>query len=170
MIPFRNPAFTATGLIDCEIEHPQLGWIPFTVDPSDADAWVDAAALDAEIRAAGGIAPYVPPPAPSVAEQRAQMRAFRRAFRAELQARPASEIPVLAAAVPGAPHLLAAADAYAGSLDLYDPARAVWQDVTEFLRLHPDMTLFTAAPPAGFGVTDEWLDGLFLAAMARGQS
>lgn len=102
-----------------------------------------------------------------LAARRARMRAFRRAFRAELQSRPVSEIPALAAAVPGAPHLLAAADAYAASLDPFTGAGAVWRDVTEFLRLHPDMALFTAAPPNGFGVTDAWLDDVFEKAMER---
>jgi len=33
----RNPVFTANGAIDCEIQHPQYGWIPFTADPADVE-------------------------------------------------------------------------------------------------------------------------------------
>lgn len=32
---FRNAKFNAAGTIDCEIEHPTYGWIPFTADPND---------------------------------------------------------------------------------------------------------------------------------------
>lgn len=31
----RNPVFLATGVINCEIDHPQWGWIPFTVTADD---------------------------------------------------------------------------------------------------------------------------------------
>ena len=164
---WRNPAFNALGTIDCEILSPRYGWVPFTVNPADTGAGFNVAALDAAIRAAGPVPPYVPPAGPTPAELRVRMRAFRRAFRAELRSRPVSQIPALAAIVPDAPHLLAAADAFAASLDPYHPVRDVWQDVNEFLRLHPDMALFTAAPPDGFGVSEEWLDDLFTKAMAR---
>ncbi len=74
MMNWRNPKWTADGRIDCEIMHPQFGWIPFTLDPSDTAAGFDVAGLDAAIRAAGGIAPYVPPdPAIVLAAQRQGM-------------------------------------------------------------------------------------------------
>lgn len=42
----RNPRFNARGSIDCEINHPEFGWIPFTADPNDdAGAAIHAAAL-----------------------------------------------------------------------------------------------------------------------------
>lgn len=34
-IAIENPVYTATGLIDCQIQHPVYGWIPFTCDPND---------------------------------------------------------------------------------------------------------------------------------------
>lgn len=74
---WRNAAFNHLGGIDCEINHPRYGWIPFTVDPSDAGASFDAAALDAEIRADGNIAAYVPP-AVDQNEVRATMQLTRR--------------------------------------------------------------------------------------------
>lgn len=57
----RNPIFTEDGRIDCEIEHPVYGWIPFTADPDDIEAYgadIYEAALAMEP------APYVAPPAP----------------------------------------------------------------------------------------------------------
>lgn len=33
----RNPIFTANGAIDCDVQHPQYGWIPFTADPNDLE-------------------------------------------------------------------------------------------------------------------------------------
>jgi len=34
---FRTPKFNSNGTIDCEIEHPVHGWIPFTADPNDVE-------------------------------------------------------------------------------------------------------------------------------------
>lgn len=61
---FRNPIFTATGAIDCEINHPVYGWIPFTAVAGDTGAQFDVDALLAKITAAGNIAPYIAPPPP----------------------------------------------------------------------------------------------------------
>jgi hypothetical protein len=69
---FRNPVFTAEHSIDCEIEHPEYGWIPFTCDPHDTGAEFDTAALYAEMEPL--TAPYVPPPPPGPAEVAAAMR------------------------------------------------------------------------------------------------
>jgi hypothetical protein len=64
----RKPIFTADGRIDCEIHHPDYGWIPFTADPNDVeqhgrDIFKTALAM--------GSAPYVAPPVvpPSKGEQ-----------------------------------------------------------------------------------------------------
>ena len=35
---YRNAHYLADGRIDCEIEHPKHGWIPFTADPNDVEA------------------------------------------------------------------------------------------------------------------------------------
>lgn len=56
---YRNPKLLANGWIDCEIEHPEYGWIPFTCDPNDNGAQFDTAALFAEMQPHA--APYVPP-------------------------------------------------------------------------------------------------------------
>jgi hypothetical protein len=53
---YRNPEFNEHGTIDCEIEHPDLGWIPFTADPNDVEP------LGAEVfnAAKDSAAPYEP--------------------------------------------------------------------------------------------------------------
>jgi len=33
----REAKFNASGTIDCEIEHPQFGWIPFTANADDVE-------------------------------------------------------------------------------------------------------------------------------------
>lgn len=54
----KNIRYNQHGTIDCEIDHPQFGWIPFTADPDDCEQHgrdIYAAAL------AAGPAPYEPP-------------------------------------------------------------------------------------------------------------
>jgi len=58
---YRNPVYTEDGRIDCEINHPEYGWIPFTCDPDDTGAAFDVAGLFAEMQPE--TAPYVAPPA-----------------------------------------------------------------------------------------------------------
>jgi hypothetical protein len=57
---FRSPTFNAFGTIDCEINHPLWGWIPFTCDPQDAGAEFDTAALFEAM--APSAAEHAPPP------------------------------------------------------------------------------------------------------------
>jgi hypothetical protein len=64
---YRNPIYTQNGWIDCEIEHPTYGWIPFTCDPNDTGAGFDTAALFAEMQPYS--AEYVPPSAEGLEEQ-----------------------------------------------------------------------------------------------------
>ena len=56
----RNPVFTETGTIGCEINHPEFGWIPFTASANDVEP------LGGELfdRHSGDAAPYVAPPPP----------------------------------------------------------------------------------------------------------
>mgnify|MGYP003650922608 CR=1 FL=1 len=42
---YRNAKHISEGRIDCEIEHPVHGWIPYTLDPADTDMTVDNDAL-----------------------------------------------------------------------------------------------------------------------------
>ena len=55
----RSAAYTAGGQIDCEVNHPVYGWVPFSAVNNEQDpfsAQVFAAAL------AQNPAPYIPPP------------------------------------------------------------------------------------------------------------
>jgi hypothetical protein len=58
---FKNACFIADGRINCEIEHPVHGWIPFTADPKDDGAQFDVAEFFDRMVASGTVAPYVPP-------------------------------------------------------------------------------------------------------------
>jgi hypothetical protein len=72
----RNAHYIDDTRIDCEINHPVYGWIPYTLDPNDTDMTVDNVAL----RKAMGdqIAPYIPPSAAEVSGQMAaQIRGQR---------------------------------------------------------------------------------------------
>ena len=65
---YRNPIYCENGWIDCEINHPDYGWIPFTCDPNDTGALFDTAALFEEMKPHA--APYVPvPPTPPTQEE-----------------------------------------------------------------------------------------------------
>jgi hypothetical protein len=59
---YRNAKYiNNNGIIDCEIEHPKFGWVPYTLDPSDADMTVNNSDLLAAMATAGDVAAYVPP-------------------------------------------------------------------------------------------------------------
>lgn len=68
MMEVRNPRHNINGTIDCEINHPVFGWIPFTANQDDPEP------LGREIHAAitrgdaGEIAPAPPPPEPTEAD------------------------------------------------------------------------------------------------------
>ena len=49
------------GWIDCEIDHPVYGWVPYTLDPADTDMRINNDELLAAMEATGDIAAYVPP-------------------------------------------------------------------------------------------------------------
>jgi len=65
--------------MDVEISHPDYGWIPYTVDPSDTDTTVDNAAILALV--GGNFSAYV---APTQAELDAALAAQVRAQRDSL--------------------------------------------------------------------------------------
>lgn len=71
----RNPAFNAFGTIDCEINHPVHGWIPFTAspdDPADHGKAIYAAASQMKV------AEYVEPePEPEVSPDSVSARQFK---------------------------------------------------------------------------------------------
>jgi hypothetical protein len=74
---YHNAKRLANGWIDCEIEHPGHGWIPFTCNPNDTGAQFDVAELHAQMDADPETANYVEPPAyvSTKAEQEAKRHA-----------------------------------------------------------------------------------------------
>ena len=82
----RNAKRLSNGWIDCEIEHPHFGWIPFTCNPNDTGALFDVAELHARMDADPATAAYVPP------TQEELDAAAARSVRTERDYRLASEI------------------------------------------------------------------------------
>jgi hypothetical protein len=75
---YRNAKRLENGWIDCEIEHEDYGWIPFTCNPNDTGAEFDAAKLHAEMNADPDTEAYVPPTLEEVtASAAADVRAHR---------------------------------------------------------------------------------------------
>lgn len=78
----RNPTYNAVATIDCELDHPAHGWIPFTASPNDPDEGgrvIHKLLVDGQF---GEIAPYVEPePVPLTLEQILDLR--RAAYVAE---------------------------------------------------------------------------------------
>ena len=58
---YRNAKHISNNRIDCEINHPVHGWIPFTCDPTDTGATIDVVALYDAMAADPATASYVPP-------------------------------------------------------------------------------------------------------------
>ena len=73
----RNAVYIdADGNLDCEINHPEYGWIPYTLRDSDTDMTVDNEAVKAIL--GSNIAAYVPPTQEELdAEAEAQVRGKR---------------------------------------------------------------------------------------------
>lgn len=138
----RNPIYTADGRIDCEVNHPELGWIPFTASLHDVEPTgreIYAAALEM------GPSDYVEAdPARVLQQERDGMVASRfQAMAALLQA-----------------GLLDQAKAAVGKSSPI--AQLAWSEATEFRRNGPMMIEIAN----GLGLSDDQIDDLFLAAMA----
>jgi hypothetical protein len=58
---YRNAKHIGQNRIDCEINHPSLGWIPFTCDVTDTGADFDSVELYARLEADPDTAAYIPP-------------------------------------------------------------------------------------------------------------
>lgn len=76
---YRNAKKLSNGWIDCEINHPQYGWIPFTANPSDTGAPFDVKELHATMKADPNTEAYVPPPQEDVIEAATILARTRRA-------------------------------------------------------------------------------------------
>jgi hypothetical protein len=153
----RNAKYNAYGTIDCEIDHPVYGWIPFTASSDDVEPLGVAV-----FQAAQGIAEaFAPPPDPSEAEVLAAWRSTATVSRAEF---------VIACVGAG---ILTEADgekaatgewpdAFNGFLTGMDfagrvRARAEWKDNATIRRLAPTLLALQAVAK----LTDEQVDALF---------
>lgn len=69
---YRNAKYIDDTRIDCEIEHPKFGWIPYTIDPADTDMTINNNDLLAAMASTGDVAAYVPPTKAELAAAKAQ--------------------------------------------------------------------------------------------------
>lgn len=58
---YRNAQYISATVIDCEINHPNYGWIPYTLDPSDTDMTVNNKDLLSRMSENADVAAYVEP-------------------------------------------------------------------------------------------------------------
>ena len=59
---YRNAVYIDDeGTVDCEIEHPVYGWLPYTCTASDTDQTIDNDYLFAQFSAKGDVAAYIAP-------------------------------------------------------------------------------------------------------------
>lgn len=143
----RNPAYNEFGTVDLEIEHPTLGWIPFTANPNDPEV-IGSVLHDRAIAGEfGTVAAYVPPTPPTSQElldaERAAMVCSRFQAKAALEA---------AGLLAQAEIVVAAADGF---------SQLAWSEAAEFRRFSP--TMLALAP--ALGLDDAALDDLFRAAI-----
>jgi len=75
MMETRNPRLNQNGTIDCEINHPDYGWIPFTASPDDVEEHGLAIYSELISGKSGSIAEAPPPPEPSEEELKIHARA-----------------------------------------------------------------------------------------------
>lgn len=75
---YRNAKLLENGWIDCEIEHPTYGWIPFTCNPEDRGADFDTSELHTKMFVDPNTQPYVPPTAEEIQmEKVVEARSYR---------------------------------------------------------------------------------------------
>lgn len=97
----------------------------------------------------------------TVKHSRNNLRAYRRSLNNALASREVGESSTMAAQFPDAENLLVAIDQFVAQLDEYHPIAQARRDVIQYERSHPDVDGIRDL----LGVTDEWLDDLFLQAM-----
>lgn len=136
----RGVKYNQHGTINCEIEHPVYGWIPFTASPDDPEEHGRELYARAIAGDFGPIAEYVPPSAEEVLQMQRQFasmsaRDFKRALL------DAGYLSAIKEALPTLPE--------AWQID--------WETAQSFDRMNPD--LIEAATQLGF--TEEQLDQLF---------
>lgn len=89
MINYRNAKYiNDNGWIDCEIEHPEFGWIPYTLNPNDADMTINNDELLAVMAERNDIAAYVPPTQAELDAAAAEAVRAERDFRLQTEVDP----------------------------------------------------------------------------------
>lgn len=89
MINYRNAKYiNDSGWIDCEIEHPQHGWIPYTLDPNDHDMTINNDELLAIMAKRNDVAAYVPPTQAELDEAAATQVRTERDFKLQTEVDP----------------------------------------------------------------------------------
>lgn len=58
---YRNAKYIDNTRIDCEIEHPVYGWIPYTLDPADTDMTINNDELLQKMQLTNNVEPFIPP-------------------------------------------------------------------------------------------------------------
>ena len=58
---YRNAKRLSGNRIDCEINHPTHGWIPFTCDPTDKGSTINVLELYSTMSSDPNVIAYVPP-------------------------------------------------------------------------------------------------------------
>lgn len=135
----RNPRYNARGSVDCEIEHPVLGWIPFTAAADDIEP--HGRALFAALAAAAAPFDQASIPPPDLATLRARASLSRMEFMLALDAA----------------GLLDDAEAFVAAPSTPRPARIMWANASAFERTHPTLAEMAAA----MGISDTQLDAIF---------
>lgn len=73
----RNLKFNESGAVDCEINHPNYGWIPFTASPDDAEKFGRDIYAAAVAGSYGDISEYVAPAMSVEQVQALRLAAYR---------------------------------------------------------------------------------------------
>lgn len=132
--------------LDCEVHHPEFGWIPFTADPEDPEEFgrlVHAEAIK------GDVQPYTPPSPPTPEEKREAMPPLtRRQLRLGLLQNGISTTTVEAAI-----------DAIPDEVER-EAAKIEWEDASQYLRTHPLIEQIGVS----IGLTPEQIDAMWEAA------
>jgi cytoskeletal protein CcmA (bactofilin family) len=80
IMEYRNARHINETMIDCEINHPTYGWIPFTCDPNDTGANFDVAELYVRMNADPLTIAYTPPTQAELDQKEAELVRHRRDY------------------------------------------------------------------------------------------
>lgn len=144
-LEWRNPVYIHAELINCEVNHPRFGWIPFTANPNDVE--LHGRMIYADIVSSGvPITPYKPP---TVEQLRETMEPLsQKQMRLQLWSQGLGSAKI---------------DEAIASLVAEDQDRAaiIFNHETRFTRLDPSVIVVLGK----LGMTDEQMDAFWDAAL-----